>query len=218
MNLEQSYSERYEEHLVPCARRLEEFLRMYCSGQHRIDRISARAKAIDRFIAKSEKTLPSGELKYANPLEDIQDQIGARIVVFYLEDVEAVRQTATEYLRTIEDVKIIPESTNSFGYEGSHLIAFIPTDVVGESTTQDLPKVFELQIKTLFQHAWAEANHDLAYKPGEALSDEHLRLNALVAAQAWGADRIFQQLRESISNSVAVRDQEQEKGSVEAQK
>lgn len=31
---------------------------------------------------------------------------------------------------------------------------------------------FELQIKTLFQHAWSEAEHDLGYKPSTVLSSD----------------------------------------------
>lgn len=58
-----------------------------------------------------------------------------------------------------------------------------------------LPEFFELQIKTLFQHAWSEAEHDLAYKPelGE-LDEVELRKLAFTAAQAWGADEIFEDL------------------------
>ena len=50
-------------------------------------------------------------------------------------------------------------------------------------------------MKTLFQHAWSEANHDLGYKPGSAplTSDAKRRLD-IPAAQAWGADRIFDEL------------------------
>lgn len=46
-----------------------------------------------------------------------------------------------------------------------------------------------------FQHAWSEANHDLAYKPTGELTDDQQRLFAFTAAQAWGADRIFPELR-----------------------
>jgi ppGpp synthetase/RelA/SpoT-type nucleotidyltranferase len=63
-----------------------------------------------------------------------------------------------------------------------------------------VPKFFELQIKTLFQHAWAEANHDLAYKPLVPMSAHQRRLIAFTAAQAWGADQVFAQLVDEIVN------------------
>jgi len=59
-------------------------------------------------------------------------------------------------------------------------------------------KCFELQIKTLFQHAWAESEHDLAYKPVEDLPKDQRRRVAFVAAQAWGADHILHELVEEL--------------------
>jgi putative GTP pyrophosphokinase len=52
-----------------------------------------------------------------------------------------------------------------------------------------------LQVKTLFEHAWSEAEHDLGYKPGEApLTPDQKRRLAYTSAQAWGADHIFDEL------------------------
>jgi ppGpp synthetase/RelA/SpoT-type nucleotidyltranferase len=53
---------------------------------------------------------------------------------------------------------------------------------------------FELQIKTLFQHAWSESEHDLNYKSEEELSFEDKQFIAFSSAQAWGADKIFNDL------------------------
>jgi ppGpp synthetase/RelA/SpoT-type nucleotidyltranferase len=47
------------------------------------------------------------------------------------------------------------------------------------------PQFFELQVKTLFQHAWSEAEHDLAYKPSEPITPHQQRQIAFTAAQAW---------------------------------
>jgi len=57
---------------------------------------------------------------------------------------------------------------------------------------------FELQIKTLFQHAWSEAEHDLGYKPTTVLSHDQKKRLAFTAAQAWGADQVFDELYKQI--------------------
>jgi putative GTP pyrophosphokinase len=72
----------------------------------------------------------------------------------------------------------------------------VPSDAVDPSIDKSLvPRFFELQVKTLFQHAWSEANHDLGYNSGltPLTSDEKRRL-AFTSAQAWGADRVFDEL------------------------
>ena len=72
---------------------------------------------------------------------------------------------------------------------------FIPTDLLSAGWAKgDYPSFVELQVKTLFQHSWAEANHDLAYKAPADLTVDQRRLVAFTAAQAWGGDRMFQDL------------------------
>lgn len=164
----------------------------------RVDRVSARAKAVDSFVRKSEKTTNDGSKKYLNPFSEIQDQIGARITVFYQSDVDLVTKILVEkYFTAIEHVDKIPETDWEFGYFGRHFILTIPSDVLPEGYEQvaDLPQFFELQIKTLFQHAWSEANHDLGYKAKEGEEPIQLRRRlAFASAQAWGADQIFDEL------------------------
>ena len=100
------------------------------------------------------------------------------------------------YFRPIENRRLVPESESEFGYFGHHLVLATPTDVVDEDMEPSMvPAFFELQIKTLFQHAWSEADHDLGYKPGAGvLTSDEKRMIALSSAQAWGADRIFDEL------------------------
>jgi putative GTP pyrophosphokinase len=141
-----------------------------------------------------------GKLKYSEPLRQIQDQIGARIVTFYRSDVSAVDLVVQRYFRPIESRDVVPDSEWEFGYFGRHHILLIPLDVIDASIDKAMmPEFFELQIKTLFQHAWSEANHDLGYKPGGSpLSSDAKRRLAFTSAQAWGADLIFDELfRES---------------------
>jgi len=193
--IEQAYRRRFDAVLRPIAIALEVQLRDYFSSEPRIDRITARAKEIDRFLAKAQ-AISDGKPKYTEPLRQIQDQVGARIVVYYLSDVERVTKIIEKYYRQIESKILVPESEWEFGYFGKHYILLIPSDVIVEGTDKAImPEFFELQVKTMFQHAWSEAEHDLGYKPGALpLNSDAKRRLAYTSAQAWGADRMFDEL------------------------
>jgi putative GTP pyrophosphokinase len=193
--LRAEYQRRFDTVLVRLVQSLEKHIDECLQGQPRIDRISARAKDVGRFVKKA-STLMEGKPKYGNPLSQIQDQIDARIIVFYQSDVERIDELVKKYFRAIEYRKVVPDSESEFGYFGQHLILIIPTDIIEDGMDRSLiPEFFELQIKTLFQHAWSEADHDLGYKPGEQpLTTEQKRRIAFTSAQAWGADQMFDQL------------------------
>jgi len=193
IDLKAIYKSRFESALVPVSTRLEKFLSVLLSDQPRIDRISARPKSVERFLAKAKKR-ENETLKYDDPLNQIQDQIGARIITFYLQDVETISNTLSQYFRAVENRRIVPDREAEFGYFGRHFIFFLTNDVLDEDNTE-APIFFELQVKTLFQHAWAEANHDVGYKELEGENTEtERRLMAYASAQAWGADRVFDEL------------------------
>jgi ppGpp synthetase/RelA/SpoT-type nucleotidyltranferase len=85
-----------------------------------------------------------------------------------------------------------------FGYVGEHFILRIPSDVSIDCENENPLEFFELQIKTLFQHAWSEAEHDIGYKSPTELNALQLRKIAFTAAQAWGADLHFDELVKEI--------------------
>src|ERR1700677_1152896 len=197
-NLKEAYTLRREKVLVPLAARIEDHLKNLFASLGRIDRISARAKSVDRFLGKAAK-VEDGKPKYEDPLNQIQDQVGARIVTFYASDVERIRLEIEKYFKYIESQKIVPESESEFGYEGRHFILFVPTDLFDETlNSAESVEFFELQIKTLFQHAWSESEHDLGYKPSSKLTSDQRRRLAFTAAQAWGADQIFDEMHRQI--------------------
>jgi ppGpp synthetase/RelA/SpoT-type nucleotidyltranferase len=195
MSLAAEYEIRYRQVLSPLAVFLEEHIRNLMKSEIRIDRIQTRPKSIERFLEKSEKT-EGGVQKYTQPLHQIQDQVAARIICFYLCDVERVSTVIERYFRTVEARRVLPEREAEFGYFGKHYVLLVPADVVDPTWDKSfIPEFFELQIKTLFQHAWSEADHDLGYKPGAAdLTGDQKRRIAFTAAQAWGADRLFDEL------------------------
>lgn len=196
MSLKEQYAERHQRVLKPLAEALQSFIAELVNGQARIDRITARPKSVDRFLAKSENYAEDGTPKYEHPIHQIQDQVGARVVVFYKSDVQRVSDILLNYLRPTETKDLVPTSEWQFGYFGRHFVCLFPREIIHPAWPEALvPEFFELQIKTLFQHAWSESNHDLGYKPeGGALSSDQVRMLAYTSAQAWGADRIFDDL------------------------
>jgi putative GTP pyrophosphokinase len=197
------YKERFEKVLVRLAKSVEEDIKEHFADKPHIDRISVRPKSVDRFVKKAIKQ-EEGALKYKEPLNQIQDQIGARITCFYLSDVDSISAVVLKYFTRIEEKYLVPESESEFGYFGKHFVLHIPSDcskpLLDQFDESLMPKFFELQIKTLYQHAWSEASHDLAYKPSGELTGDHKRKVAFTAAQSWGADMIFEDLRSQVAS------------------
>ena len=184
-------------------------LQDHLNGIKRIDRVVARAKNPNRFVAKALKANVDGGTKYDRPFEQIQDLVGARVIVFYKQDVDVVSEVINRYYTQVEQRDLIPESENEFGYVGKHFILALPEDLFEDESDRDRsPTFFELQIKTLFQHAWSEAEHDLSYKPTTQLTRLQKRLIALTAAQAWGADQQFAQLHSELNGVPPANNQQ----------
>jgi len=196
-DIRKAYAARFDT-LTAIAQMVEKDLQTSLADLPHIDRISARPKSIESFIRKATKE-EHGRPKYDDPINQIQDQVGARIITFYLEDVEKITEQVLRYNRKIEERDVVPDSEKEFGYFGKHFILILNKELKPPSFDPDLtPSVFELQIKTLFQHAFSEGSHDLAYKPIVPLSKEQHRKVAFTAAQAWGGDKIFQELYDEL--------------------
>ncbi len=190
-----TYKIRYNTTLLNAAKALEKHLQDVLSDAVRVDRISVRAKSPESFVKKALSQDDAGNKKYDQPLDQIQDQIGARIIVLYLDDVERINHEIQKYLRPIEIKSHVPENEWNFGYFGRHFVLVCPNDIwENGQRPPDSPACFELQVKTLFQHAWSEANHDLGYKGIPIPGADAERKMALASAQAWGSDQIFSEL------------------------
>ncbi len=161
------------------------------AGLSHIDRISFRVKEPDSFARKA---MPEGRKSpYERPLIEVEDQVAGRVLVLFIHDMETVEKRLKEwFLGMVEETRRRPCNSAEFGYESDHFVIAIDEHLKpdGWLSRFDMPVTFELQIRTLFMHSWAEPQHELGYKGGE-LSEDERRLHAWVAASAWGADRAF---------------------------
>lgn len=92
-------------------------------------------------------------------LHDITDLLGFRVVTYFDDGVaQAARFVEGEFdvdLRHSVD-KRVHDTHDRFGYRSLHYVCRAPS-AFGELR-------FEVQLRTILQHAWAEIEHDLGYK------------------------------------------------------
>lgn len=155
-------------------------------GVAHIDRIAFRAKEQRSFVVKAANP------KYTHPLSELEDQVAGRVITFFRDDIAVVCTALAEWFGPVERQTKEPEEPTEFDYESEHFVLIIPEHYkpAGWTDIDQMPSTFELQVRTLFMHAWAEPQHDLGYK-GTELDHNTKRELAWVAASAWGADRTF---------------------------
>jgi len=157
-----------------------------------IDRISFRVKEAISFAKKAVDT--STTPPYTNPITEIEDQVAGRVIVFFREDINIVKnRLVSGTFTTVEQTHKRPTRDEEFGYESHHVICNIPPQVKPKNwdLQDDLPPTFELQIRTIFMHAYAEPQHDLVYKGPDDLPKKIRKELAWIAASAWGADEAY---------------------------
>ncbi|MBB6627993.1 DUF429 domain-containing protein [Nocardioides sp. KIGAM211] len=162
--------------------------------------VTGRAKGVASFAAKAARTL-DGELVFADPLRDITDQIGVRVITYVHSDVAAVADLLDDQVVVIDDRDMGQETASEgrFGYASRHLL--ISLDPAREAAHEALRgRRAQIQIRTVLQHAWAEFEHDIRYK-GE-IPDEHARdfdrRFTLAAGLLELADREFSTIRDRL--------------------
>ena len=159
-----------------------------------IDRISFRIKSSKSFADKALD--PNNKPPYNNAFVEIEDQVAGRIIVFFINDIDLVIGKLKGTFKSIESSFRRPAKDEEFGYESHHLICLIPPYVKprGWNARDDLPTTFELQIRTIFMHAYSEPQHNIGYKSTKELPKEIRRELAWIAASSWGADKAYQRV------------------------
>ena len=130
--------------------------------------------------------------KYAS-LADITDIFGVRIITFYTDDVDKVASVVerlfdVDWDNSVDKRKL--HEIDSFGYLSLHYICRVP----------DCPYRFEIQMRTILQHAWANMNHDTGYKSGVEVPKEYLRNMNRLAGMLELIDEQFSRIRTDIND------------------
>ncbi len=160
--------------------------------------VTGRAKAVASFATKAARER-DGEPVHADPLHDITDQVGVRVITYVRSDVDAVASLLSDQFSVLDDRDLGRETARAgrFGYASRHLL--VSRDD-GEPPAYEPTRCASVQVRTVLQHAWAEFEHDIRYKgtvPTEHASDLDRRFT-LAAGLLELADREFEAIRETI--------------------
>ncbi len=158
--------------------------------------ISNRTKSLSSYLKKIEYG------QYKNPNDEITDLCGVRIITYVESDIEKVVKLINKTIK-VDPIKSSDRSsllgTDKLGYRSYH--------IVGEfnSSRLRLPEFrlykemkFEIQVRTILQHAWAEISHDRSYKFAGKLPDEFSRRLMVLSGILELADKEFNELASGI--------------------
>ena len=130
------------------------------------DHVTARVKEWRSLRSKSRKRRPDGTLMYPHPWQDIHDLIGVRVTTYHSTEIPRIIEALTEVFEVRRSVDKTAQTrvSGSFGYGSHHLILQVPPARVAPVLQAYAGREFEVQIRTVLQHAWAEFEHDIRYK------------------------------------------------------
>jgi predicted RNase H-like nuclease/ppGpp synthetase/RelA/SpoT-type nucleotidyltranferase len=169
--------------------------------------VAGRTKTVASFAEKARRTRDGAPL-YQDPLVEITDTIGIRVITYVHSDVSAVADLLRDQVVVKDDRDMGRETAQEgrFGYASRHLLIELDAAREGHPSYQLMHgHTAQIQIRTVLQHAWAEFEHDIRYKG--TMPDEHARdfdrRFTLAAGLLELADREFSTIRDTLRASAA---------------
>jgi ppGpp synthetase/RelA/SpoT-type nucleotidyltranferase len=179
---------------------LENILRTYAKSFSLLAIVQSRAKSVISF---SNKIILKD--KYLDPLVEVTDLSGARVIVHLQYQVEKV----CDFIRgnfTVDEANSLDLKSrlkvNEFGYRSIHFIVTPKKDTIAGIR---IDKKFrslkgEVQVRTIAEHMWTDISHDRIYKTKLVIPDEWKREAARLSAVLENADNAFSAMSSQIDS------------------
>lgn len=117
-------------------------------------------------------------------LSDLSDLIGVRIILLFKRDIQKVIELIPKVFQVVDvEDTATRQAIDQFGYTSVHSQIRVPNSwsaVPSFRAFRDFQ--VELQIRTLAQHMWASASHELQYKQEESVPDNMRRTMHRISA------------------------------------
>jgi putative GTP pyrophosphokinase len=161
--------------------------------------IEERTKSVESFSEKIERKKD----KYSDPLSEITDLCGLRIILYYTDEIDKVDKLIRDNFNIDEPNSINKRTTlneDQFGYLSYHYVISLNSSRIN-LPEWDNYKDFkaEIQVRTVLQHSWASISHALQYKKSFEVPSILKRKLFRLAGLFELADEEFQEIRDKNS-------------------
>ena len=173
------------------------FLSMFADQNIQVHSVTNRCKShksLERKLLKPEKDYLA--------LTDVTDIAGVRITTYFDDDVDRIAKIVeaefdVDKQHSVDKRKVL--EADRFGYQSLHYVVSISSERCNLVEYRRYAGIrFEIQIRSILQHAWAEIEHDLGYKSSLGVPREIRRRFARVAGLLEVADSEFTMLRKAL--------------------
>src|SRR6266481_1271157 len=166
----------------------------------KINVIQSRAKDEKSFGKKAmtAKEQNPEEPKYGNPMSDITDLAGVRVITFFPSVVNEVCRLIQDEFEVIErvDHTASAEREQRLGYLSVHYLVQLASNRKKLSEYKKFDGLIaEIQVRTVLQHAWAEIEHDIRYKSTSTIPQAISRRFLTLAGLLEIADHEFEAIQ-----------------------
>lgn len=153
--------------------------------------VTYRTKDLNKFLEKIKRK------NYRDPLNDIEDICGLRIVCYYTSDLDKITSIIKKEFNVLDSIdKSKRLKEDEFGYLSRHFIIKLKKTWLNTPSYRGLGDLkAEIQLRTVLMHAWADISHKLAYKKTEQAPPQFMRQLNSLSAILENADTQFNTLR-----------------------
>jgi ppGpp synthetase/RelA/SpoT-type nucleotidyltranferase len=136
--------------------------------------VTSRAKSVSRLEKKCRQREPDKHYTSVEHIyNDIVDLAGVRVALYFPGERDEVDKLVKELLVLLEvPKKFLTGADASYnkrfsGYWATHYRVQLRDNSLSEAQKRYAEARVEIQVASVLMHAWAEVEHDLAYKPFE---------------------------------------------------
>jgi putative GTP pyrophosphokinase len=188
-----AYSSHYESYKAAADLGLKEVQKILDTLPFSVHLVTARAKDENSVRRKLRRK------RYEKPSTQLTDLIGIRVITYYSDEVDQVADLLKQHFRInkkMSEDKRVRFAYNQFGYQSVHLIAKLASGLLDSPNAHILKtKWFEIQIRSILDHAWAEIEHEVVYKSDLIDRQRFSRRFAAISGTLWMLEREFIDLR-----------------------